>query len=96
MSANSIKYTVVGALAMAGSVLASVEAQAMPIQDLNPTASEASPNVENVWWRGGYGYRRGFYGYGFRRPFYGYGWGWRRPFYGYGYGLRRPFYGRRW
>ena len=97
MSANSIKFTVVGALALAGSALASVEAQAIPVQYLNPVASTAAPSVENVWWRGGYGWRRGgYYGYGWRRPFYGYGWGWRRPFYGYGWGARRAYGWRRW
>ena len=82
---RSSKSSVIGALALAGAVLASASAEAMPVQPLGST--RAPPNsIEHVWWRGGYGwrgygFRRGFYGYGFRGPFYGYGWrryGWRR------------------
>ncbi len=88
-----IKGSVVGILALAGVISASVDAEAMPVQPLGSTLAPAS-SIEHVWWRGGYrgyGYRRGFYGYGFRRPFYGYGF--RRPYYGYG---RRRYGWRRW
>ena len=95
---RSLKGMVIGALALAGATVASTDGQAMPVQPLGSTASQTS-GIEHVWWRGGYGWRggyfRGGYGYGFRP----YGFGWRRPFYGYGYGWRRPFYGygyRRW
>ena len=91
---RSSKSSVIGALALAGAVLASASAEAMPVQPLGSTL--APPNSsDHVSWRGGYGwrgygFRRGFYGYGFRRRFYGYGF--RGPFYGYGwrrYGWRR-------
>ncbi len=94
---RSLKGMIIGALAIAGAASASTAGQAMPVQPQVTTASQAS-DIEHVYWRGGYGYRRGFFrggygwrgGYGFRgygygfRPF-GYGYGWRRPFYGYGY-----------
>ena len=94
---RNVNSMVIGALALAGAMIASTDGQAMPVHPLGSTASHAS-DIEHVYWRGGYGYRRGFFrggygwrgGYGFRgygygfRP-YGYGYGWRRPFYGYGY-----------
>ncbi len=69
-----------GVLALTGVAMASAEAGAMPIQSLDPGAS-APQGVEQVWccrygWRGGWGWRR---------PYYGYGWGWRRPYYGWGW-----------
>jgi len=39
----------------------------------------AGPQIEKVWWRGGWGWRGGWRGYGWR------GYGWRG---GYGYGWR--------
>ena len=86
---RGLKGAVIGALTLAGAIMVSADAEAMPVQTLDATSASAG-SIEHVWWRGGYGYRRGFYGYGFRRPFYGYGW--RRPYYGYGwrrYGWRR-------
>ena len=96
---SKMRVYMVGALALAGAAIVSVDAQAMPVQDLNPTASSETPSLDKVWWRGGYGGRRGWGGYGWRGGYgyRGYGWGWRRPFYGYGFGWRRPYYGwRRW
>ncbi len=92
---RSIKGMIIGALAIAGVTGAASTGQAMPVQQQATTASHTS-DIEHVYWRGGYGYRRGFYrggygwrgGYGFRGYGYGfrpYGYGWRRPFYGYGY-----------
>lgn len=91
---RSLKNSILGALAIAGTMLASAESEAMQVQSLASTLAPAH-SIEHVWWRGGYGwrgygFRRGFYGYGFRRPIYGYGF--RRPYYGYGwrrYGWRR-------
>ena len=84
---RSLKNSALGALAIAGAMLASAESEAMPVQSLDSTLAPAS-SIEHVWWRGGYGwrgygFRRGFYGYGFRRPIYGFGF--RRPYYGYGW-----------
>lgn len=85
----NMKGLVVGTLAIASVGVATVSADAMPLQPLAPSASEAG--ISPVYFRYGYGFRRPFYGYGYRR--FGYGYGFRRPFFGYGYGFRRPYYG---
>ena len=57
---RNVKSMVIGALALTGAMVASTDGQAMPVQPLGSTASHAS-DIEHVYWRGGYGYRRGFF-----------------------------------
>lgn len=90
--ANLLRGALVGAIALGGIAVASDEATAMPVGDLTPAISAdagSQSNVQNVYWR---------YGYGWRRPGWrlGYGYGWRRPGWRYGYGWRRPWGWRGW
>ncbi len=92
---KTLKGIIIGALALAGVMTVTAEADAMPVQPLAPVAA-ASQDIQPVYFYR-YGYRRPFVRpfYAFRRPFYGYrrfgpyGYGFRRPFYAY----RRPYYG---
>ena len=75
---RSIMRIMAGALALAGATVASVEAEAMPVQSLAPAVTTGTA-VEKAYLVCG-PFRC------FRR-----GWGWRRPYYGWHrrYGWRR-------
>ena len=99
--ANFLRGALIGAIALGGLAAASTETSAMPVGNLAPVATEAGlqSNLQNVYWRYGYGWRRPWgwrYGYGWHRP-------WARSFYhpwGWGgyrvYGWRRWHHWRRW
>ena len=71
-----LNRVVAGALALAAATLASVEADAMLLQDLAPSMAAGSTIEKAYLVCGRFGcVRRGYW----HRPYYGYGW--RRPYY---------------
>jgi hypothetical protein len=81
-----IRSAALGAVLFAG-VLAGAEAQAMPVQDLGPTASAATSVEKAYMVCGPFRCVRRGWGYG---PGWGYGRGWRRPFRNNAYSWARP------